>query len=66
MRTAAEYLRKYPNARVSTIVAREIKARKIADLEAQIAADKRVNEFRQSIGYVSWFRRGFRALTGRV
>ena len=59
MRTAAEYLRKYPNARPSTIVQRELKARRLSELQAQIEAEKRVNEYRQSIGYLSWFRRLF-------
>lgn len=59
MRTASEYLRKYPNARPSTIVQRELKARRLSELQAQIEAEKRVNEYRQSIGYLSWFRRLF-------
>lgn len=59
MRTTAEYLRQYPNARVSTIVQRELKARRLSELQAQIEAEKRVNEYRQSIGYLSWFRRLF-------
>ena len=59
MRTASEYLRKYPNARPSTIVQRELKARRLSELQAQIEAENRVNEYRQSIGYLSWFRRLF-------
>lgn len=59
MRTASEYLRKYPNARPSTLVQRELKARRLSELQAQIEAEKRVNEYRQSIGYLSWFRRLF-------
>ena len=59
MRTASEYLRKYPNARPSTLVQRELKARRLSELQAQIEAEKRGNEYRQSIGYLSWFRRLF-------
>lgn len=59
MRTTAEYLKKFPQARVSTIVQRELKARRLSEMQAQIEAEKRVNEYRQSIGYLSWFRRLF-------
>jgi len=59
MRTTAEYLRKFPQARPSTIVQREFQARRLSELQAQIEAEKRVNEYRQEIRYVSWFRRLF-------
>ena len=56
-----DYIKRHPYARTSAIVARDRRNQKTAEIqrenEAVAAAGKRVNEYRDSIGYVPWTKR---------
>lgn len=60
MRTASEYLRKYPNARPSTIVQRELKARRLSELQREINEV----EIKKAAGIFYPLRRAVRRLLG--
>ncbi|WJR66998.1 hypothetical protein QTA58_22880 [Neorhizobium sp. CSC1952] len=60
MTTADDHLRKYPHARASTLAYLARRNETTEKLRQEIEAQQRVNEFRDEIGHVSWFRRLFR------
>lgn len=60
MRTTAEYLKKFPQARVSTIVQRELKARRLSELQREINEA----EIKKAAGIFYPLRRAVRRLLG--
>lgn len=66
MKTVSDHLKQFPKARPSTLVHLEARNRKTEQLREEIEAQKRVNEFRDSIGYISWVRRALASFRGRV
>lgn len=59
MKTVSDHIKRYPNARPSTIAFIALRNERTEQLRAEIEASKRVNEYRNDIGYVGWFRRLF-------
>ncbi|SMF65488.1 hypothetical protein SAMN02982989_3367 [Xaviernesmea oryzae] len=57
MTTINDHLKRYPNARPSTLVYLARRNETTEKLRQEIEAQKRVNEFRHDVGHVSWFRR---------
>lgn len=62
MTTVQDHLKRFPNARPSTLVYIQRRHDTTERLQAEIAAAQRVNEYRDEIGYVSWPRRVLSAL----
>ena len=63
MTTVQQHMAKYRHARTSTLVQIQRENDKLDQLRQEIAAAKRVNEYRDSIGYVSWTKRAKDALS---
>lgn len=65
--SAERHMQKYRCARTATLVwlekRDETTSKLQREIEAQAAAAKRVNEYRDSIGYVSWTKRAKDALS---
>lgn len=64
-----DYIKRHPYARTSAIVARDRRNETTAKLQREneaLAAAKRVNEYRDSIGYVPWTKRAKDALSSII
>lgn len=52
-----KHMVRYPNCRTSTVQYLARRHETTERLRQELEAQKRVNEFREEIGFISWFRR---------
>lgn len=51
MKTVSDHLKRFPNARPSTLAHLELRSRKTEQLRQEVEVARKVNEFRDSIDY---------------